>query len=38
MFYENAAQTGGAAVKVVREHSGTIDPEVRVKDAFKTFG
>ena len=38
MFYENAAQTGGAAVKVgTGTFPGTIDPEVRVKDAFKTF-
>jgi len=38
MFYENAAQTGGAAVKAgTGTFPGTIDPEVRVKDAFKTF-
>jgi hypothetical protein len=38
MFYENKAQTGGAAVKAgTGMFPGTIDNELRVKDAFKTF-
>ncbi|HTS44833.1 MAG TPA: hypothetical protein VMH01_10580 [Puia sp.] len=38
MFYENKAQTGGAAVKFgTGMFPGTIDAQERVKDAFKTF-
>lgn len=38
MFYENKAQTGGAAVKFgTGTFPGTIDEHYRVKDAFKTY-
>lgn len=38
MFYENKAQTGGAAVKAgTGMFPGTIDAHERAKDAFKTF-
>lgn len=38
MFYENKAQTGGAAIKAgTGMFPGTLDAELRVKDAFKTF-
>jgi hypothetical protein len=38
MFYENKAQTGGAAVKFgTGMRPGTLDPELRVKDAFRTY-
>jgi hypothetical protein len=38
MFYENKKQTGGAAVKAgTGMRPGTLDAELRVKDAFKTF-
>src|SRR4051794_38016499 len=38
MFYQNKAQTGGAAIKAgTGMFPGTIDEELRVKDAFKTF-
>jgi hypothetical protein len=38
MFYENKAQTGGAAVKLgTGMKPGTLDAELRVKDAFKTY-
>jgi hypothetical protein len=38
MFYENKAKTGGAAVKFgTGMFPGTLDAELRVKDAFKTF-
>ena len=38
MFYENTAATGGAAVKAgTGMFPGTIDKELRAKDAFKTF-
>jgi hypothetical protein len=38
MFYQNKAETGGAAVKAgTGMFPGTIDKELRAKDAFKTF-
>jgi hypothetical protein len=38
MIYENKTKTGGFAVKAgTGTFPGTIDPEVREKDAFKTF-
>lgn len=38
MIYENKAKTGGFAVKGgTGTFPGTIDPEVREKDAFKTY-
>jgi len=38
MFYENKAETGGAAVKAgTGMFPGTIDENYRVKDAFKTY-
>ena len=38
MIFENKAKTGGFAVKVgTGTFPGTIDPEVRDKDAFKTY-
>src|SRR6186713_2112530 len=38
MIYENKAKTGGFAVKAgTGTFPGTIDPEVREKDAFKTY-
>lgn len=38
MIYENKAETGGVAIKAgTGMFPGTIDPEFRVKDAFKTF-
>jgi hypothetical protein len=38
MFYQNKAETGGAAVKAgTGMFPGTIDKDLRAKDAFKTF-
>jgi hypothetical protein len=38
MFYENKTATGGAAIKAgTGMFPGTIDKELRAKDAFKTF-
>ncbi|MBO9573729.1 MAG: hypothetical protein J7497_16200 [Chitinophagaceae bacterium] len=38
MFYENKAKTGGAAVKAgTGMRPGTLDAELRVKDAFRTY-
>jgi hypothetical protein len=38
MFYENKAQTGGAAIKAgTGMFPGTLDEHYRVKDAFKTY-
>lgn len=38
MIYENKAQTGGAAIKAgTGMFPGTLDAELRVKDAFRTF-
>jgi hypothetical protein len=38
MFYQNKAQTGGAAVKAgTGMRPGTLDAELRVKDAFRTY-
>ena len=38
MFYQNKQQTGGAAVKMgTGMFPGTLDQELRVKDAFRTF-
>jgi len=38
MFYQNKTETGGAAVKFgTGMFPGTIDKELRAKDAFKTF-
>ncbi len=38
MFYQNDAETGGAAVKLgTGTFPGSIDKDYRVKDAFKTF-
>lgn len=38
MFYQNKAETGGAAVKAgTGMFPGTIDKELRAQDAFKTF-
>jgi len=38
MFYQNKAETGGAAIKFgTGTFPGTIDKELRAKDAFKTF-
>ena len=38
MFYENKAQTGGAAIKFgTGMRPGTISEDLRVKDAFRTY-
>ena len=38
MFYENKAQTGGAAIKAgTGKFPGTLNSELRVEDAFKTY-
>ena len=38
MFYENKAQTGGAAIKAgTGMFPGTLNAELRVEDAFKTY-
>ena len=38
MFYENKAQTGGAAIKAgTGTFPGTLNAELRVEDAFKTY-
>jgi hypothetical protein len=38
MFYENKKQTGGAAIKIgTGMRPGTLDVDLRVKDAFKTY-
>ncbi|HXB96050.1 MAG TPA: hypothetical protein VNU70_12860 [Puia sp.] len=38
MFYENKSQTGGAAIKAgTGMFPGTLNSELRVEDAFKTF-